>query len=118
MKGGCVMIGDEESDNISIMKGGGVMIGDEESDNISIMKGGGEIIEPNDSISIMKGGGVMVDDEEVDENLEKKLLATGSNIGEIKESTPPVTLTDFRIDNYEDKVSRIVKKIPILKCLT
>ena len=102
MKGGCVMIGDEESDNISIMKGGGVMIGDEESDNISIMKGGGEIIEPNDSISIMKGGGVMVDDEEVDENLEKKLLATGSNIGEIKESTPPVTLTDFRIDNYED----------------
>jgi len=67
--------------------------------------------ESEKSDKLMRGGGVMIDNEEEneEENMDinekennKKFLSTGSNIGEIRDSSPPHTLTDFNLDNYED----------------
>ena len=116
MQGGGT-IGDEEKedDDGNLMQGGGTM-GDEENEdndndreNDLVVKG--DIIidddddnnnENNQGNNLEENNNIRYNDDE--NNLEKKnkLLATGTNLNEINVSTPPHTLTDFKLEHYEN----------------
>ena len=115
MEGGGVMIDEVDEEENVLMEGGGVMIDEVNEEENILMEGGGVMIDEVDEEEnvLMEGGGVMIDevDEEErvelnekdgDDKIQERLLATGSNINEINLSTPPHTLTDFKLDFYEN----------------
>ena len=116
MQGGGVM-GDEENedDDGNLMQGGGTM-GDEENEdndndreNDLVVKGDIIIDDDDDNNNENNQGNNLEENNNIRENddennLEKKnkLLATGTNLNEINVSTPPHTLTDFKLEHYEN----------------
>ncbi len=115
MEGGGVMIDEVDEEENVLMEGGGVMIDEVDEEENVLMEGGGVMIdEVNEEDNVlMEGGGVMIDEVDEEERVElnekdgvdqiqERLLATGSNINEINLSTPPHTLTDFKLDFYEN----------------
>ena len=104
---------EEEEEEDNLMKGGGVMGDEEEEEENNLVVKGDIIIDDNEDEdgdnnqnNLIAKDNIIIDDEgdndDIKDEQKKKLLATGTNLNEINESTPPHTLTDFKLEHYEN----------------